>query len=219
MSNDRNLTTTRSQVFGDVRKGTECRVCGRNVEDGRSKTCSDYCNNILSAVMGLLNWSSVRRKIIDRDDETCRNCGFDYAKEREARDHIRALVEEKAGERPENPGIEARVNGDAEDFDWDAYRERHREWRERREELKERYGALYEYETELEVDHIVPVSEGGHPFDPGNLQTLCEDCHQEKTSRENSERAQTPSRGDLSESLLNYVADGGGRDVATEGNQ
>lgn len=32
----------------------------------------------------------------------------------------------------------------------------------------------------LEVDHITPISKGGHPFDPKNLQTLCEDCHQEK---------------------------------------
>jgi len=32
----------------------------------------------------------------------------------------------------------------------------------------------------LEVDHIVPVSEGGHPFDSTNLQTLCTSCHNEK---------------------------------------
>jgi len=89
----RDLTTTRQQVFGDVKPGTKCRICGRNVSDGRSKTCSDYCGNLLSAVMGMLNWTSVRRRIIDRDDETCQNCGFDMSRERLARDHIRNIIE------------------------------------------------------------------------------------------------------------------------------
>lgn len=203
---DRDLTTTRRQVFGDVSKGTECRICGRPVGDGRSKTCSDYCDNIQTAVMGMLNWSSVRRRIIKRDDETCQNCGFDYSKEKLARAHIRALVEERAGERPENPGMLARVNGEDDDFDWDAYHQRHEEWRERREEIRDCYGYLSEHETALEVDHIVPIAEGGHPFDPANLQTLCEDCHRDKTAQENSERGQTPGRGDLSESLFEYVS-------------
>lgn len=205
---ERDLTTTRAQVFGDVEKGTECRVCGRNVTDGRAKTCSDYCNNLLSAVMGMLNWSSLRRQIIERDDETCQSCGFDRGQERRARDHIQGLIEEKAGERPESPG--AAELSQIEEFDWDSYHDRVDEWRERRDELKEKYGDPWnDIGRGLEVDHITPISEGGHPFDPGNLQTLCEECHQDKTAQENSERKQTPSRGELSESLLEYVSDGG----------
>lgn len=34
--------------------------------------------------------------------------------------------------------------------------------------------------AQLEVDHIQPLSKGGNPFDEGNLQTLCKECHQEK---------------------------------------
>lgn len=34
------------------------------------------------------------------------------------------------------------------------------------------------------VDHIEPVSEGGNAFDWGNLQSLCETCHNRKTGRE-----------------------------------
>lgn len=30
------------------------------------------------------------------------------------------------------------------------------------------------------IDHIIPHSKGGHPFDPDNLQRLCDDCHNEK---------------------------------------
>jgi len=200
----RDLTTTREQVFGDVEVGTVCRICGRNVTDGRSKTCSDYCNNILSAVMGMLNWSSVRRQIIERDGETCQNCGFDMSRERLARDHIRDIIEEKAGERPESPGLSDDEAWD--DFDWDEYHDRVDEWSERRGELKERYGDPYERSGGLEVDHITRIADGGHPFDPANLQTLCSDCHGDKTARENSEQGQTPSRGELSESLFNYVA-------------
>ena len=208
MVTDRNLTTTRSQVFGDVAKGTDCRVCGRDVEDGRRKTCSDYCDRILTAVMGLLNWSSVRRHVIDRDEETCQRCGFDYSKERRARRHVRALIDEKVGERPESPSL-VEV-GEAENYDWDDYRNRFEEWRARRDRLKERYGHPEEHATGLEVDHIVPVADGGHPFDPANLQTLCEACHREKTAAENSERGETPSRGELSESLFAFASSDGG---------
>lgn len=201
--NDRDLTTTRSQVFGDVECGTECRICGRNVTDGRSKTCSDYCGNLLSAVMGMLNWTSVRRQIINRDDETCQNCGFDKGLERLGGHHIRDIIDERAGDRPESPGLGELDNRD--DFDWDDYHDRVDAWQERREELKERYGDPYEHTRNLEVDHITRIADGGHPFDPGNLQTLCSECHQDKTSRENSEHNRTPSRGELSESLFNYV--------------
>ncbi|MDE0456255.1 MAG: HNH endonuclease [Chromatiales bacterium] len=36
----------------------------------------------------------------------------------------------------------------------------------------------------LEVDHVLPVSAGGAPFDPANLQTLCRGCHTDKTRGE-----------------------------------
>lgn len=205
---ERDLTTTRTQVFGDVPKGTECRVCGRNVEDGRAKTCSDYCGNLLTAVMNMLNWSSVRRQIIDRDDETCQHCGFDMARERKARDHIRALIEERAGERPKTPSALELGSGEADDFDWDEYYARANAYDELREELKERYGSPYEYDRGLEVDHITRLADGGHPFDPANLVTLCSECHAEKTAEENSGR-RTPTRQDLNESLFEYVAAGG----------
>lgn len=36
----------------------------------------------------------------------------------------------------------------------------------------------------VDVDHIVPRSQGGSPFDPANLQPLCKRCHSLKTRRE-----------------------------------
>ena len=33
---------------------------------------------------------------------------------------------------------------------------------------------------DYQIDHIVPVSKDGHPFDPDNMQRLCTDCHADK---------------------------------------
>lgn len=35
-----------------------------------------------------------------------------------------------------------------------------------------------------DVDHITPISNGGDPWNPGNLQALCATCHGRKTNRE-----------------------------------
>ena len=35
----------------------------------------------------------------------------------------------------------------------------------------------------LECDHVVPVAQGGAPYDPANLQTLCRGCHILKHTR------------------------------------
>lgn len=32
-----------------------------------------------------------------------------------------------------------------------------------------------------ELDHTVPIVEGGHPFDPSNLRILCYECHKAET--------------------------------------
>jgi 5-methylcytosine-specific restriction enzyme A len=38
----------------------------------------------------------------------------------------------------------------------------------------------------IDVDHIVPISQGGAAYDHANLQTLCKPCHIKKTSQERS---------------------------------
>lgn len=45
----------------------------------------------------------------------------------------------------------------------------------------------------LEVDHIVPHADGGTST-MANLQTLCRDCHLNKTATENKRRQQTRPR-------------------------
>lgn len=47
----------------------------------------------------------------------------------------------------------------------------------------------------LEVDHILPIVEGGQEFDLNNLRTLCHDCHAQETAalaRRQAERKRIP---------------------------
>lgn len=196
MSN-RNLTTSWKQVFGHVEKGTECRICGRNVDDGRAKFCSEYCRSLAKAVMNLLNWSGVRRIIIDRDDSTCQKCGFRQDWIDRAYGHIQEICEKQLPDKPEGPTPSDYDEWSDEELE--CYRKAADQWRDRRDKLIEKYHdrewRSFRWpspESRLEVDHITPVSEGGHPFDPSNLWTLCEDCHQEKTAEENRKRDDKP---------------------------
>ena len=40
-----------------------------------------------------------------------------------------------------------------------------------------------------DVDHRVPIADGGHPCDPGNLRTLCYWCHKRETASAATRRA------------------------------
>jgi 5-methylcytosine-specific restriction endonuclease McrA len=40
----------------------------------------------------------------------------------------------------------------------------------------------------VEVDHIVPLSDGGAPWSLEGLQGICRPCHESKTGRENRRR-------------------------------
>lgn len=209
-SGGRNLTTTVNQVFGNVRKGTECRICGRNVADGRMKYCSDYCKNIANAVMGMLNWSTVRRHVIKRDNETCQSCGFNYSRVRRARRQVRERIDEQLPEKPEAPSMLKLGRDEVSDEEIEEHREAWNEWHETQERLQDRYNIkVIGNDRSLEVDHVTPISEGGHPFDPGNLQTLCAECHEEKTSAEAAERAETPTSEGVTATLTEYVEGGG----------
>jgi 5-methylcytosine-specific restriction endonuclease McrA len=42
------------------------------------------------------------------------------------------------------------------------------------------------YDVNWQADHIIPVSHGGGGSKIDNFQTLCEDCHKEKTSQLNN---------------------------------
>lgn len=111
----RRLNKRLDDLFPEDR-GT-CRVCGEPASGRRTRYCSERCSDIASAVQSMFSWTSVRERILKRDDRTCQN---------------------------ENCG----ASGEGVD---------------------------------LQVDHIRPVSEDGHPLDERNLITLCDECHDAKT--------------------------------------
>jgi 5-methylcytosine-specific restriction endonuclease McrA len=45
------------------------------------------------------------------------------------------------------------------------------------------------FELATDVDHVVPLQEGGPPFDRVNLRGLCRGCHSAKTNKEVRTRA------------------------------
>ena len=49
-------------------------------------------------------------------------------------------------------------------------------------------------EKATEVDHIVPLSQGGRPYHVDNLQPLCKPCHSRKTAAESKGRRRKPPR-------------------------
>lgn len=168
---DRNLTTPIRTIFGDVRKGTVCRVCERNVEDGRSKYCSDRCRDLATAFTAMLNWGSVKERIKGRDNYTCQECGVNAKRHRRAR----AYVDKRVRELTE--GLKEQA--------YHSY-EHDIRYTRARNHLRERYNYDDIPAVGLEVDHIERVTDGGDLFDESNLQTLCKDCHAEKTAAENS---------------------------------
>lgn len=208
-----NRGTCRSQVFGDVDPGTECRVCGRDVDDGRRKTCSTYCSNLQSAVMDLLNEDTVRERVLERDEYTCQRPGCNHDRHRRAADHIETLIIEHAGLKPEEPDALLESFSDLEPAEYERRRTALNSWRQARREAVDRYGDPEEIRRGVEVDHIVPVADGGHPFDPANIWTLCTDCHAEKTGAEAKARQSedTPGREELVDRLFGEIPERGER--------
>ncbi len=60
----------------------------------------------------------------------------------------------------------------------------HRTQRNRRQQLRDQPFCQAPGCNRLadEVDHIIPLAEGGDRYDPANLQSLCRDHHKQKTT-------------------------------------
>lgn len=158
-----------------------CRVCDEPVVDGRWNYCSERCRDIANAVQRMFSWTSVREQILDRDNHTCQACGLSREMQWRAYRQVKELIDEKTAhyDRPDEVD----------------------EWREHRRELQEQYGVEAPTGGFFHVDHITRVTDGGHPFDESNLQTLCKHCHGEKTAAENS----TASRPEQEITLEDYL--------------
>jgi len=74
-----------------------CRVCSEPVSERRTRYCSERCKNIASAVQRMFTWSSVRERILERDDWTCQACGADLSDQSDQDpevDHIQPISDD-----------------------------------------------------------------------------------------------------------------------------
>lgn len=116
--------------------------------------------------------------------ESCPECGADLGRENVHRVDeglCRLYGEETPGQRTRwcSERCLSIANAVQRMFTWTSVRERILD-RDGRACQNPECGASGEG-VELHVDHIHPVSEGGHPFDERNLITLCSHCHHMKT--------------------------------------
>lgn len=159
------------EQFVYIEDSSVCRVCEDDTVDGRWNYCSERCRDIANAVQSMFLWDTVRERVLERDSRTCQECGLSRALASRAhwqiRERIDELVEPVHPKYSDHPGAS---------YD---------RWRRAQTELRDRYDLPEFTNRAFHVDHITPLSQGGHPFDESNLQTLCRECHEAKTADEN----------------------------------
>ena len=151
-----------------------CRQCGVEVKPPRRTFCSDKCVENWTIRTGSRAAKYVRR----RDKGRCAICGLDCAKlERELRKLEKSFWEAWYATKPaREKGWWGRAKA--------ALAEHVRPFKEAHSIPPHRRGRLWD------IDHIVPVVEGGGSSGLENLQTMCIPCHQAKTSKLAAKRAQ-----------------------------
>lgn len=145
----------------------QCTWCGKPVPKGRRKTwCSQWCVDAYQATQP----EHQRRLVLERDRARCSSCGLDCERFHRALRRWRRLL----------------------------YRSEHPRWHEHMAEvlaLRDRpcstrqLGAWLGRRNMWDVDHVVPIWEGGHPYDLRNLRTLCPWCHDRETTEGTARRA------------------------------
>lgn len=71
----RDLTRSMDELFPQQEPDL-CRVCNREVVDGRWNYCSERCRDVANAVQRMYIWDEVREAVLERDDYTCASCGL-----------------------------------------------------------------------------------------------------------------------------------------------
>lgn len=137
-----------------------CKWCETEVPKGRRSWCSEACIHESRSVTDL----NYQRMLVEkRDKGICALCHVDTQE-------VSDLASRFHEEATELLGIDLR---DGHRFAW---------WfRARRKHFLAAMGFTREHVWEM--DHIVPVSEGGGGCGLDNLRTLCIPCHDEETAK------------------------------------
>lgn len=162
-----------------------CRQCQTETKPPRKTFCSDKCVDLWMVRTG----SKMAQFIKKRDKGICAICGLDCEA---LKKELRALEKHY----PHTPY----PYPDATDYEpngvslTEGYRRRYAEHaaaeKQRRLEhrevvkaFKEKHGIPPTRTRFWDIDHILPVVEGGGSCDPSNLRVLCLKCHKQETSK------------------------------------
>jgi len=168
------ISSTRAG-FVDDSKRQPCRWCGKLPEGKRRTFCSDACVHEHKL---RTDPQYQARHVLERDHGVCAICGRDCVSERERLREFRARVRrDRFGERAR--WLPDHWVGDRES----AYADE-----------CERIGLPVHLRSLCrrlwEMDHVVPVVEGGGDCGLENLRTLCWACHRAETAALAARRAQ-----------------------------
>lgn len=178
----RGLTADWVRIILDRQKG-ECTWCGDLVSKGKKTWCSPKC---VDEFQKRCDSSHQARLVIERDKGICQICGFN-------------TKEAKAPHQEEYAKLRSRKLREQQDHSMQ-WRRTHegrtaphiinKDWRESKEYLaiQDAYEVIdekYHFARGRfhEVDHIVPVVEGGGLCTIDNLRLLCGTCHNQETKK------------------------------------
>lgn len=146
-------------------KENKCGGCGKVRKEWvdkslRYNTCSTKCTEVMNVNYRIFWWAEMRERIFERDKYICKACNNENIKE--VIGEQTSFLEERTKEWKQ--GHNGLYIGYKEDY----IKSRINQW------LK----------SQLDADHITPIALGGEEWDMNNIQTLCKQCHKNKTRKD-----------------------------------
>lgn len=190
---EQNGKYTRAITAGVLRRACgrgkgECTWCGVPVPKPRRTWCSDECLKKFSL---RCDPSAIRRAVRDRDQLVCQICGLDLGWlsrlieriRRANADPVCTRFHRKINRRGKKNLRRNRRYIEINRYDYSAAYSVVLGWLYRRGFDGRRGGDLYE------IDHIVPVVEGGGLCELSNYRLLCLPCHKEESRKLKARRS------------------------------
>ena len=180
------------ELWRERLKAELCPVCGKTKAEfkkGMRVYCSKVCRDEYASKY--THWSEVREKVLNRDKLTCQECGINPSKQRKLnkKEEKKRLKEwAKSNKMIIDTWRDERLVNLSKSFEEEYNRimndgfamDRAISW----EEKTQLFRGIPNNSVEMEVDHIVPIAQGGDMWDMNNMKTLCKKCHKKKTKKD-----------------------------------
>lgn len=186
--------------INNFKKGL-CPVCGKTkfeFDKGMKVYCSKKCQKEYSS--RIYTWQQLVEKILKERGKKCEKCKItEEKKEKQNKELKKEAIKNYIQQNPELIELKRKELMDkAQEYYEKAMKLD--EFVKSLEGKEDKYFDLpydmridvpydiyskFEYSNiQFEVDHIIPISQGGDMWDEKNLQILCIDCHKEKSKKE-----------------------------------